>query len=88
MEVLFSSPAGVLYFKIHCFLQCLFFVGFRPLLGFFISKYAYRDVKVMIAQFSSPAGVLYFKIESPDSVYTETYGFSSPAGVLYFKILF
>ena len=61
----FSSPTGVLYFKIRSahFQKYNPNLRFRPLLGFFISK-CLRKVEIDLEnRFSSPTGVLYFKIE-------------------------
>ena len=83
---LFSSPAGVLYFKIEEFCDGNVGFGFRPLLGFFISKSTKGNYTEKKLEFSSPAGVLYFKIVLDFSVKQKVSEFSSPAGVLYFKM--
>ena len=62
--------------------------GFRPLLGFFISKLNERSFcEMTLNLFSSPTGVLYFKIQVQEMVRRWCERFSSPTGVLYFKIL-
>ena len=59
---------------------------FRPLLGFFISKFIFHAIPLSLIPFSSHAGVLYFKMRIKKEIGGKAERFSSPAGVLYFKI--
>ena len=85
---LFSSPTGVLYFKISHFIFIFLLVGvFVPCWGSLFQNLNKELNSIWTKVFSSPAGVLYFKIVVKIGNVEMYESFSSPAGVLYFKII-